>query len=341
MKTFFIILTLFTGFSVYTLSAQCNNKLVEVAASMSGPETVVLREFKIKLDEGTMNKPNPIGRYAILLNEGIHYRFTLANADTIEGRGVLQLYDKIMMLGSTYKTESGEDLKQFDFICKKTKTYQVLLFFRESKSGCMAAVLSMVIPDSARIPGQNGEPEKDVLYIGIDNPMSISTTQPEYTTLKVKISQGTIEGNSGEYIARVSNEGPAVIHVDVFNVNGERIETDSMQFEVKTIPLPQLLIAGKHDGTLYRYELMNVTSIELLVPGVFTGDYYRLAEYTLSMDKSGVNGERVSGNQLLPWLREKIVNMPAGTLFYLTNAVVRNPDGLTFTLPTQTFWLEY
>jgi len=35
---------------------------------------------------------------------------------------------KTFLLGSTFNAESGKDLKQFDFVCQKTKTYQVILF---------------------------------------------------------------------------------------------------------------------------------------------------------------------------------------------------------------------
>jgi hypothetical protein len=143
MKTLLIILCLLTNTAVLEVSAQCNSKLVEKAAAVSGKETVVIREFKVKLEEGSMDKPLPVGRYAVMLNEGIHYRIALANSDISEGRGVVQLYDKTVLLGSTYNVESDKDSATFDFMCAKTKTYQVLAFFREGKPGCMAAVLSM------------------------------------------------------------------------------------------------------------------------------------------------------------------------------------------------------
>ena len=262
MKTLLIIVSLLTGAAVAETAAQCNSKLTEQAASMSGKETIVIREFKIKLEEGNMDKPMPVGRYAVMLNEGMHYRITLVNSALSEGRGVVQLYDRTLLLGSTYNAASDKDYETFDFICSKTKTYQVLAFFREGKPGCMAAVLSMILPDSATGSGTTNEPEREILYIGIDNPLLISTSDTEQHAVNLRIDQGSIENMDGEYRARVNKEGLAMVHVEVLDSMGNITGTDSVAFEVRPMPLPVMMIAGRQSGTLSRQEILNARTDE-------------------------------------------------------------------------------
>ncbi len=339
MKKLIIFYTIIFFANIHGLLAQCNNKLVELAASKSGPNAITIKEFKVKFGEGTMNRPLPVGRYSVLLNEGMHYRFTLVNASELEGKGVLQLYDKTVLLGSTYNTETGEDYQQFDYICKRTKTYQVLAFFKEARPGCMAGVLSLIMPDSTIV--NNSESQENILYIGIDNPITLGTTYNEKTLLKVRISQGKIEGSDGEYIARVEKEGQTTVYVDIYNTNGEKLESDSLIFKVRPLPFPVVLFAGKQGGTVYKDEIMNLKTIDLLMPlNYMKNDYYTLIECTITTENIGLSGIRITGNQLSSFQKENILKIPSGTVFYITNIIVRTQDGKIQHLPSQTYWME-
>jgi len=115
-------------------------------------------------------------------------------------------------------------------------------------------------------------------------PISIKTTQTDSATFNVRISRGSIAGDSDTFVARVDTEGFTTVYVDVLNAFGDLIESDSIQFEVKALPLPLMSIAGKHEGIIYRNDLMNTSIIELMIPEVIPEDYYKLEEYTLSME---------------------------------------------------------
>jgi hypothetical protein len=339
MKTFLMFWFLIILTNINGILAQCTNKLVEMAALKCGPNAITIKEFKIKFEEGTMKKPSPVGRYSVLLSEGMHYRITLVNAAAYEGQGVLQLYDKTLLLGSTYNVETGEDHQQFDFICKKTKTYQVIAFFREAKPGCMAGVLALIIPDSMNVT--ENEHKKNILYIGIDNPIVLGTTYSEKTLLKVRISQGTIEGSDSEFTVRVDKEGQAIVYADIYNINGEKLESDSLLFEVKPLPLPLILFAGKQGGVIFRDEIANLKSIDLMMPvSYMKDDYYTLAECEITTDKTGFNRIHINGNQLSQFQKENILKLPPGSIFYIINAIVKSPDGKSHHLPSQTYWIQ-
>jgi hypothetical protein len=69
------------------------------------------------------------------------------------------------------------------------------------------------------------------LYIGMDNSITINAVKAKDKHLRVTISQGTITGSDGSYIARVTTEGRAVI--EVYNKNKK---LGAVSLEVKPKP---------------------------------------------------------------------------------------------------------
>ena len=70
-----------------------------------------------------------------------------------------------------------------------------------------------------------------VLYIDMDNPITINALKAKDKNLRVTISQGTITGSDDNYIARVTTEGRAVI--EVYNKNKK---IGAVSLEVKPKP---------------------------------------------------------------------------------------------------------
>src|SRR5690606_9449026 len=60
-------------------------------------------------------------------------------------------------------------------------------------------------------------PDKmNVLYIGVDNPISVSVPGIPRESIRASISSGSLSGGNGNYTARVSEPGTAVISVSEF-----------------------------------------------------------------------------------------------------------------------------
>ncbi|MFI5185189.1 MAG: energy transducer TonB [Chitinophagales bacterium] len=73
----------------------------------------------------------------------------------------------------------------------------------------------------------------NVLYIGLDNPVTVSCPKTKDKNLRVTISQGSISGDEGNYIVRVTSIGRATI--EVYNKNKK---IGSFSLEVRVIPNP-------------------------------------------------------------------------------------------------------
>jgi hypothetical protein len=70
-----------------------------------------------------------------------------------------------------------------------------------------------------------------ILYVGIDNPVTISARKAKEKNLTVNISQGTITGDDGSYIIRVVSPGRATIVI--YNKNKK---LGSYSLEVQALP---------------------------------------------------------------------------------------------------------
>lgn len=97
-------------------------------------------------------------------------------------------------------------------------------------------------------------PDKmNVLYVGVDNPVSISAPGVVPENILPSISGGgTIAGSKGKYIVRVNSPGMSVnIDVRGKSVDGKGAQMlGSTLFRVKAVPDPQATIGGLTPGTV-------------------------------------------------------------------------------------------
>jgi len=141
MKKIVIILLSLIVF-VFVVKSQCNSSLVTICSSGLAENAMYLKELKVKLKAKEAGKKAPVARYSLMLNKGNHYRFSVCNAKEFSGKAIVQLYDKDRLLGSSYMGK--KHYPAFDFVCKKTAVYKVLISFEDGKAGCAVGILSMI-----------------------------------------------------------------------------------------------------------------------------------------------------------------------------------------------------
>lgn len=143
MKKFILILAVFTFFCSDFLQAQDVSQLTAQCAANAG-DVMYLKDFVVKLDQGTPGGAPPTARFALLLSKNVVYRFSICSAPNSEGEAVLQLFDMNTLLGSTFITATGKDFPFFDFKCQKTGVYHVFISFKEGKAGDGVGIMSYV-----------------------------------------------------------------------------------------------------------------------------------------------------------------------------------------------------
>lgn len=337
IKDIIIFFTLFT-IAQYTLG-QCNDGLIEKAISESGNDALLLRKFKIKLPKGTPRKPVPVAKYTLKLNKGIKYRFNLVNAEKNSSEAISQLWYKNNLLVSSYNFETNIDLQQFDYYCDRTATYQMAVSFKEGKKGCAAGVLSMVVTDSTRaadLSNTNAIDSLEVLYIGVDNPISIAASGVPDGTLEVSISKGIISGHNGEYTIVVNESGIVDIKVIARDKNGDINETAIMSFQVQEVPNPDITINGTKGGVINKDVLLHSERLELHSRIDHIDTHFEIIEFILSDEKTSNNGYRSNGAYFSLQQKRWLQSQTSGTKIYIKNIILKlNNDERKVTQPLE------
>jgi hypothetical protein len=141
MKKFFLILSL----CLFVMSAHSQDisQLTAQCAANAG-DVMYLKDFVVKLDEGTPGGAPPTARFALLLSKNVVYRFSICTAPNSTGEAMLQLYDGSTMIGSTFIASAGKEFPFFDFKCQKSAVYHVFISFKEGKAGEGVGIMSYV-----------------------------------------------------------------------------------------------------------------------------------------------------------------------------------------------------
>jgi hypothetical protein len=123
--------------------AQDISQLTAQCAANAG-DVMYLKDFVVKLDQGTPGGAPPTARFALLLSKNVVYRFSICTAPNSDGEAVLQLFDMNTLLGSTFITATGKDFPFFDFKCQKTGVYHVFISFKDGRAGEGVGIMSYV-----------------------------------------------------------------------------------------------------------------------------------------------------------------------------------------------------
>lgn len=100
-------------------------------------------------------------------------------------------------------------------------------------------------------PAANVSPDKmNVLYIGVDNPLSVSAPGFPKEKISATITEGSLSGGKGAYIAKVSKVGKVTISVIAETDNKGKSKMGDFEFRVKRVPDPVAEVAKQSSGTL-------------------------------------------------------------------------------------------
>ncbi|HET9431364.1 MAG TPA: gliding motility protein GldM [Chitinophagaceae bacterium] len=181
----------------------------------------------------------------------------------------------------------------------------------------------------------------NVLYIGVDNPVSIAASGGGDDKVRATISNGSLTrvGN-GKYIARVNQ----VNDNTVITVSVDGKVAGASQFRVRTIPGAQAYVGGNPSGA-------NVNAGAFRAQGgVGAGikDFpfelkYEVVAYTFTCDtdEGDIASVPVSGNAFSGAVRTAInTHVKAGKMVTIDNIRVKGPDGRTTSAPSLLYYIK-
>ncbi|MDP3557883.1 MAG: gliding motility protein GldM [Bacteroidota bacterium] len=179
-------------------------------------------------------------------------------------------------------------------------------------------------------------PDKmNVLYAGVENPLTVSAAGVAPTDLVVTISgcNATIANNgNGKYTTKVSGTGTCVVTVMQRTAGGLKRQGSPQYFRVKRFPNPPLKVSGKSTyGNLDMKlaEAKNINAIGVDNAGFDFIAPFKMNEFVMNIvNSSGVSQDyKCIGSQLSPTAKEALLKLKVGNKIYFENIRVQAPDG--------------
>lgn len=178
----------------------------------------------------------------------------------------------------------------------------------------------------------------NVIYAGIDNPISISVPGVPMSAISASISSGSLTRNGNSWIARASNVGSeATISVSA-TIDGRSQTVGSMTFRVRKLPDPTAYIAisssDHYKGApkrISKAQLLGASGLGAEIDDDIINVHYKVVSFsTIFIDQMGnaipesSNGASFSSRQM-----EKFRELKPGKVFFISNIKASGPDGIT------------
>jgi gliding motility-associated protein GldM len=173
-------------------------------------------------------------------------------------------------------------------------------------------------------------PDKmNVLYIGVDNPLSVSAPGTPADKIKVSMSGGSLSGSNGKYVARVSSAGTARISVVAEVAPGKMQTLSSTDFRVKRIPDPIAKFGGKSGGTMPSVALKAQNAVFASLDNFDFDAKFNITKFTMIIAKPRADAIVLStaGNSLSGAMKTALSGIGPGTRVIFDNIIAVGPDG--------------
>lgn len=181
----------------------------------------------------------------------------------------------------------------------------------------------------------------NVIYIGVDNPMSVSAAGVSPTDLLVNFSGcGATKtgGSGGKFIVRATTPGDMMISVSAKTKDGTKSQGPPLKFRVKKIPDPTPKLGGKlcqGITEIKKIELASIAGVGAEVPGFDFDVKFPVVGFVFSANVKGSLKEfTCNGPNLSPEAKAVLTALGPGGKAYFEDIKVKAPDGSIRKLPT-------
>jgi gliding motility-associated protein GldM len=185
-------------------------------------------------------------------------------------------------------------------------------------------------------PSAAVSPDKmNVLYVGLENPVSISAAGIAPSDLVVTSSGGgatlSSKGN-GKYNVNVTQKGECVINVAAKMPDGSVRPQGSMRFRVKNVPKPIPIVGGREPGNtdFKKLDAMGISYVTAKLPNFdFENVNFAVTSYNISIKKKDgtLQDFPVTGSKIPQEAKELIEKASPGTRIWFEKIKATGPGG--------------
>jgi gliding motility-associated protein GldM len=284
--------------------------------------------------------------YAAIIGQNSNYLMPGQEIEIMAGVGAFSKKSKPEIYVAGARTEIGEDGAAHTKMSGGgigSHTVPVRIIFMNQESGKMDTINKTVTYTVGQANASIALDKMNVLYIGVDNPVSIAASGGGDDKVKATITGGAGTLNRvapGKYVARVNS----VTDKCIITVTVDGKVAGASEFRVRTVPQAQAYVGGNPSGA-------NVSAGAFKAQGgVGAGikDFpfdlkYEVVSYTLSVDtdEGDIASEQSNANAFSGRVRSIIDrHIKAGKLVTIDNIRVKGPDGRTSPAPSLLYYIK-
>lgn len=182
----------------------------------------------------------------------------------------------------------------------------------------------------------------NVLYAGIDNPISISVPGVAMNGVSATMTNGSLTRSGDHWVAHPSKVGEEAVVTVNAEMDGRQMTVASTKFRVRKLPDPTPYIAYKDaNGNTSHYKgggrglsktfLLNAPGIEAAIDDDLLNIQFKVLSFeTVFFDSMGNAIPEVSqGNQFSQRQKDSFRRLSRGKRFYISRVKAVGPDGIT------------
>ena len=188
----------------------------------------------------------------------------------------------------------------------------------------------------------------NVLYVGYNNPLSVSVPGVPLSKISASMSGGTLQPvGPGKYIARPSTVGQNVTITVTSTNTGRAQQMGQFTFRARKLPDPTAYIIVKDEqgnndrfrgGNLSKPELMSTEGIGAAIDDGILDIGFKVVSFKVVFYDNLGNAVPIAsdGSHFSARQKETFRKLPRNRRFYISEVVAVGPDGIQRTLKTST-----
>lgn len=245
--------------------------------------------------------------------------------------------EEVELIGSTGRFKvpvTGEGTVE------KNVTIQLL----NAKTGITEEYTTQLSYEGFRTPAIVSPTKMNVVYMGLENPISVSVPGFEPENVSASLSPagvGTLKRNgTGQYVAEITSKTTrkCSVNVSVRMPDGNTKSMGTTEFRIKKVPKPYASVNAKSGGTMSVAEIGVIRRVDVSLGSefVFEGIRYRVTKYDYlykSERKSPVRGT-ANGPQISGALKASCSNAKKGDLLIISQIYASTPGVGEVLLPS-------
>lgn len=172
----------------------------------------------------------------------------------------------------------------------------------------------------------------NVLYIGLENPISIAVAGYTPNDIQAGISGGTLTRNAKGWIAKVTAPGKAIISASVKMKDGSVRKMGEQTYRIKQVPKPESMFGALESGNYPAAALLGQNMITAALPNfVFEGVKFTVTKYACAYVPRRGNAEFFAGTGagITSQLKGAITRAKKGDKVLVDEIMAIGPGGIT------------